>query len=86
MFLVRYRPVRLHRGPLMGIPDLHLIDPASNSPDERQAATRHVLLRRDRGEFDDPATRELLEMLGLVEGETAARYDSTGRRLNPKGT
>jgi hypothetical protein len=86
MFVVRYRPLRLRRGPPVNLPDLSRVERADNTDAERAAVARHVLLRRDRGELDDPATRELLEMLGLVEGETAARYDSTGRRLNPKGT
>jgi hypothetical protein len=65
-------------------PDLFVIAPTGCTSEQADAATRHILRRYEQGDLNATAARQVLEALGLVDGETAARYDSVGRRVNPR--
>lgn len=64
--------------------ELAPLGPAAASPDEQEAATRHVMWRVDQGLLDADGALEVLEALGLVEGESGGRYDPVGRRIRPR--
>jgi hypothetical protein len=68
----------------MSAPDLFVIAPTGCNSEQADAATRHVLRRYEQGDLNATAARQVLEALGLVDGETAARYDPMGRRVTPR--